>query len=698
MKNNFQIFKSSSIVLALMLLFAVNIHAQVDRTKPPTPGAAPVIKIGTPAKFTLPNGLKLIVVQNSKLPSVSATLSFDIDPILEGNKAGYVDMAGELIGEGSKTKKKEVLDEEIDFLGASFNTSSSSASVNALSSNFNKAFSLMADVVLNPAFAQADFDRIKKQTLTGIEAEKDEPNTISDHVSSKLMYGAKHPYGEFRTETTVKNITLSDVKKYYTTYWKPNIAYLVFVGDITPANAQKLALQCFGKWQRGIVPKNMYVAPKPMGKTIIAIVDRPSAVQSNINIVSAITLKQGTPDVIPANVMNTILGSGDLSSRLNTNLREKHAFTYGAYSSISPDKFVGSFSASASVRNEKTDSAVQEFLYEFKRLKTEAVDAMLVDTTIKQISGSFARSLESAGTIARFALNTARYNLPANYYQNYLSNLSKVNSGLVQQMANKFITPNNMYIVIVGNAKEIAKGLEKYGEVKYFDINGNETKPATSKAVDASITGESIVKKYIAAIGGDAAIAAVKDIDIKGTTKISVVPVDMVFTRKNVIGSAFFESVTAGPMLLQKRSLINGAYTQEQQGQAVPMEDKEKEGFDEELLFTNEIYYLKSNYTLKVKGIESVDGVDAYAVAVKSAKGREFTNYYSVGSGLKIKSVNIEEAEGKQLVIPIIYSDYKTFNGVQMPTKMVIEQEGMKINIAFNDIKINTGLKIEDLK
>jgi hypothetical protein len=514
------------------------------------------------------------------------------------------------------------------------------------------------------------------------------------------MYGATHPYGEFKTEATVKNITLADVKKYYTTYWKPNIAYLVFVGDITPANAQKLALQYFGKWQRGIVPKKVYEAAKPMGKTIVAIVDRPSAVQSNINIVSAVTLKQGTPDVIPANVMNTILGSGDLSSRLNTNLREKHAFTYGAYSSISPDRYIGSFTASASVRNEKTDSAVQEFLYEFKRLKTEAVDAMLVDTTIKQISGSFARSLESAGTIARFALNTARYNLPADYYQNYLSNLSKVNNALVQQMANKFINPSNMYIVIVGNAKEIAKGLEKYGEVKYYDINGNETKPATSKAVDASITGESIVKKYIAAIGGDAAIAAIKDVEMKGNAEIPGAPFKPDFSKKYIISSAYSNIVSAmsGAMVLQKQSLVNGVYTAEQQGQKQPVEEDDKEELDEELMLVNELYYLKNNYTLTVKGIESVDGVDAYVVAVKSTKGREFTNYYDVATGLKIKTIAIMNSpDGKKVPVPTTMSDYKTYNGVQMPTTIVLDQ-GIKIKVTLTDIKINTGLKVEDLK
>ncbi|CAF3758389.1 unnamed protein product [Rotaria sp. Silwood1] len=698
MKN--KLFKISSLFTIAILFIATNSNAQVDRTKAPAPNAAPIIKIGTPAKFVLPNGLKVFVVQNNKLPRVSASLTFNYDPILEGDKAGYVSLAGELIKQGTTTKKKEVLDEEVDFLGANLSTSASSASVNALSSNFNKAFGLMADVVLHPAFLESEFDRLKKQTLTGLEAEKEDPNSISSNVSNKLMYGANHPYGEFNTEATVKNITLADVKKYYNTYWKPNVAYLVFVGDITPANAQKLALQYFGKWQKGVVPARNFVAPKPLNKPVIAIVDRPSSVQSNINIVSAINLKPGTADVIPSAVANSILGSHDLSSRLNSNLREKHAFTYGAYSNVNADRVIGNFTAGASVRNEKTDSAIQEFINEFNRLKKEAVDEKLVDTTKKLMSGEFALSLESPSTVARFALNTARYNLPADYYQNYLTNLSKVNAASVQQMANKYISNNNMYIVIVGNAKEIAKGLEKYGDVKYFDIYGNETKPSTTKAVDASITGKSIIEKYIAAVGGDAAIAAIKDAEIKGSAEIPGAPMKPDFARKYIVGSAYSSIVSAmgGAMVLQKQVVANGTYTSIQNGQAETLEDEDKEELDEETTFVNEVYYLKNNYTLNVAGIEAIDGKDVYAVKVKSAKGREFTNYYDVATGFKVKTTQmVDGPAGAKVPVSTMLGDYKAYNNVQMPTKVILDQ-GVKITVTFTDVKINSGLKVEDFK
>lgn len=697
MKNNFKMFKFSSFAIATLLFAPIALFAQVDRTKAPKAGPAPIVKVGQPATFVLPNGLKVFVVQNSKLPKVSASLSLDFDPIVEGEKAGYTSLAGSLMGEGTKTKTKDVLDEEVDFLGADLSTSATSASINALSNNFNKAFALMADVVLNPAFSADELEKIRKRTISGLQTQKDEPNSMMNRVTSRLMYGSKHPYGEFETEASVSKITLADVKKYYNTYWKPNIAYLVFVGDITPANAQKLATQYFGKWQKGVVPKYNYPMPKPAAKPIIAIVDRPSSVQSVINLVAPVQLKPGSPDAIATSVMNNILGES-ATARLFMNLREKHGFTYGAYSSIQTDKLVGSFKATASVRNEKTDSSIQEFLNEFKRIRKEAVSNEELTTVKNYLNGSFARSLESPSTIARFALNIARYNLPKDYYQNYLSNLAAVNLGAVQQMANKYIMPNNLYIVIVGNAKEIAKGLDKYGEVKYFDGDGNEAKAPTNKAVDASITGESIIKKYITAIGGDAAIAGIKDVDLSGTAKIEGAPMDFAVSQKYILPTYFTMNMSAGPMTIFSQSVKNGVYAKSQQGQSTPVEDDEKEELDEEASFVNEIYYQKNKYTYTVKGIETVDGADAYAVEIKSAKGRTFTNYYDVATGLKLKNAHVEDAgpQGKMNMYTT-FSNYKTFNGVQFPTDMV-SFVGIKISISIKEIKINTNLKAEDLK
>lgn len=684
------------VFIAFLALVPTVLLAQIDRSKAPQPGPAPEIKIGQPATYTLPNGLKVFVVQNTKLPRVSATLTFNMDGIVEGDKAGLTSMGGELLRRGTTKMTKVQLDEAVDLLGGSLNTSATSASASSLKRNFSKLFALMSDVVLRASFPAAELEKIRKQSLSGLQAAKENPNAIAQNVVNRLTYGKDHPYGDIETEETISNVKLEDIKNYFSTYWKPNNAFLVFVGDIAPAEAQKLAMQYFGAWKRGEVPKPTYQTPQPPAKTYIALVDRPSSVQSVITFAAPVPLKPGTPDVIPASVMNNILGAGS-TSRLFMNLREKYGFTYGAYSSLSPDRLVGSFTASASVRNEKTDSAVGQFLHEFNRIRTEELSATEVANMKNYLSGSFARSLESPGTIANFALNIARYNLPADYYQNYLKNLAATTPQSVQGVAKKYVLPENMHVVIVGHAKEIAEDLKKYGDVKYFNVYGQEVAAPSVKTADASVTPQSILQKAVDAYGGAAAIASIKDITMNGTAALQGMNLNV--TQKLVVPSAYSQEIGMQGMVLQKRMLKDGKYMVSAQGQQKEADAKEKEEINEEASFIPEQYMLKqTGYQYTLKGIEQVNGKDAYALAVKSPAGRQFTNYYDVQTGLLVKKVTVMESPQGSMTISSVLSDYKPFNGVQLPTKLANDIGPMQFEITFNDIKVNSGLKAEDIK
>jgi predicted Zn-dependent peptidase len=684
------------VLIALFGILPTLLIAQVDRSKAPQPGPAPQIKIGQPATFTLPNGLKVFVVQNSKLPRVSATLSFNMDGIVEGEKAGLTAMGGELLRRGTSKMNKEQLDEAVDQLGGSINTSAFSASASSLKANFPKLIALMSDVVLRPSLPASELEKIRKQSLSGLQAAKDDPNSIADNVVKRLTYGKDHPYGDIETEETVSNVQVADIRNFFNTWWKPNNAYLVFVGDITPASARVLATQHFVGWKSGMVPKPTYASPQPPAKTIIAIVDRPASVQSIINFATPVELKPGTPDVIPSSVMNNILGGG-FSGRLFANLREKYGFTYGAYSSLNPDRLVGSFTAEASVRNEKTDSAISQFLYEFNRLRTESLPASEVDRMKSYLSGSFARSLENPSTIANFALNIAKYNLPANYYQNYLKNLAGVTPQQVQGVATKYVQPGNMYVVVVGNAKEVAPGLEKYGEVKYFNVYGQEVQAPTAKAVDASVTPQSILQKAIDAYGGAAALASVKDLQLTG--KASVMGRDVIVTQKQIIPTAFVQESSMQGMVLQKKLMKDGKFSSMAQGQSQPIEAKDKEEMMEDAAFNTEQTILNNKaYQLTLKGIEQVDGKDAYVVAVKTPAGREYSNYYDAANGLLVKKSSVQEGPMGSMTVNVSILDYKKFGGVMIPTRIVNDLGMMKIDIKFDDVKVNSGLKAEDIK
>ncbi|MGI9541769.1 MAG: M16 family metallopeptidase [Cyclobacteriaceae bacterium] len=282
----------------------------LDRSKPPLPGPAPEIQLGTYESFTLENGMKVFVVENHKLPRVAFSLLLDVDPILEGDKAGYISTAGDLLSRGTTSRTKAELDEEVDFIGASLSSSAGGVFGSSLTKHQDKVLELMSDVLLNPSFPQSELDKIKKETISGLQANKEDANAIAQNVRGVLRYGKDHPYGELITEKTVANITLEDCKKYYHTYFKPNIAYMGIVGDINKAEAEVLVKKYFGEWKSGEVPKHNYLAPEAPAKTTVAMVDRPQSVQSVVNITYPIILKPGEPDVIKARVMNTILGGG----------------------------------------------------------------------------------------------------------------------------------------------------------------------------------------------------------------------------------------------------------------------------------------------------------------------------------------------------------------------------------------------------
>ena len=348
-------------VLALVLI-TVSATAQIDRSKLPEPAPARDLKIGDYEKFTLKNGLNVIVVSNDKLPRLSWTLSFITGPITEGNKSGYASIYGQVMRAGTTSKTKAVLDEEIDFMGASVFAGATSISASSLSKYKDEILSIMTDILYNPSFPEDEFERAIEQTLTGLQTAKDNPNAISSRISGVLNYGVDHPYGELTTEETVKNIELDDLKAHYAKYFKPGIAYLVVVGDITKKEARKLVKKYFEDWKDSPVDKEEFKVPDPIDKSIVALMDRPSSVQSVINITYPIQNKPGSEYITKVRVLNQIFGGSGLSSRLNTNLREDKGYTYGANSSMGSSRYSATVNIGASVRNEVTDSAMVEFL------------------------------------------------------------------------------------------------------------------------------------------------------------------------------------------------------------------------------------------------------------------------------------------------------------------------------------------------
>lgn len=658
------------------------------------PGAGPAreIKLGEYSSFDLANGLKVIIVENHKIPRVSYQLSLNNDPIVEGDQAGYVSMAGNLMSTGTKNKSKAEIDEAIDFIGASLNTSGGGVFASSLKKHSGKLLDIMTDVLYNPSFPEEEFKKIKTQTLSNLASVKTNPDAMAGNVASVLNYGKDHPYGEIQNESHVKNMTLEKCKSYYNDYFKPNNAYLVIVGDVTPAEAKADAEKYFGSWKSGKVPVNTYKAPvSPTGRHV-AFANKDGAVQSVIRITYPIDFKPGADDLVKARVMNNILGGGIFSGRLMQNLREDKAYTYGARSNMSADELVGNFRANASVRNAVTDSSVTEFLYEMNRLRDEPVSAADLRLVKNSMGGSFARSLESPQTIARFARNTYKFNLPKDYYQTYLQRLETVSIADVSEMAKKYIRPDNAYIVVAGSKDEVSENLKQFdsdGEIDFYDAFGNK-KEKQEGALPEGLDGKKLVSDYVTAVGGMDKLKGVKTLVTKIAMELMGQQATMEMGKKD--NKMFYSEMAMGGTVVQEQRFDGMKAKVGGMGQSQSItEGPQLEAMKDEAETFGQLKYLTTGYELNLKGLEEVEGEKAYKVEIVKPSGDKSYEFYSVKSNLLIRSVTTQPGPGGEpSTISTDFSDYKAVSGVMfphtitvngaMPVPLVMKVESYEVN------------------
>lgn len=664
----------------------------LDRSQRPKPGPAPEIKLGKTETFTLPNGLKVFVVENHKMPTVSISIQLDIRQELQGSMTGYSDFVGELLTSGTKTRSKDKLNEEIDFIGANISANAEGAFGSGLKKNQAKIMELLSDMIINSDFKQAELDKLKTQTLSGLETNKNDPDAMMSNVEKVLNYTTNHPYGEVETEATVNAITLERCKKYYETYFRPNVAYMAIVGDITAAEVKPLITKYFGSWVKKEVPVAMYSQPSAPLSPKVAFVPRDAAVQSVISVTAPVELKPGTSDEFAAKVANTVLGGGS-QGRLFLNLREKHAWTYGSYSSLNSDILIGSFSAEAKARNPVTDSSVAEILNEMGRLQTETVDGESLQNTINYLGGGFAISLESPQRVAQFAINIDRYKLPADYYQNYLKNLNAVTAADVQAAAKKYMNPRNVNIIVVGSKEEVAGKVARFAKnnvITYYDNYGSVIVPSETKSA-GNVKVEDILKNYANAIGGEKALTALKD--IKTVRKGAMQGGEITMMQFQKEGNKMKQVVNGnfnGNTMTLSRTVLNGdkGYA-ESQGKKEAITGDDLDELKAQADLQAELHPEKTGDKYSVKGIVQLNGKDAYLVEAISAKGKKSSQYYDLATNLLVKQVGAGEGDNPGMVYE--FSDYKEVPGTN-GYKVAYTLKMMGGEFKIQSVDINKGI------
>ena len=454
-----------------------------DLTKPPTLAPPPRLALPPITTRELPNGLRLMVVEHHELPVADFALivrsGYEAD---SRERAGLASLTAALLDEGTPTRSALQIADQQAFLGVRLNTSvgwdASTVSLHTPTAQLDSALALFADVVLNPAFPQPEVERLRVERLTLLTQLKDRPTAIADQAYAAIVFGGDHPYGQptLGTEASIKGITRDEVRGYYQEHYRPNNATLIVVGDVRPADIEQRLSALLGRWQRRNMPQVVFTkAPvrddASARRTTIYLIDKPGAAQSSVRI-GAIGVARSTPDYFPLLVMNTVLGV-PFTSRLNQNLRETHGYTYGARSRFDMRRDAGPFTASAEIVTAKTDSALLEFMKELRAIRDTVPQAELQKAK-RYLQLQLPSLFETTGDIAYQLTPLAVYGLPLDFYNNYVQQIERITQADVQRVARKYINPERLSIVVVGDRKQVEVGIGKLGlgEVLIRDMYG----------------------------------------------------------------------------------------------------------------------------------------------------------------------------------------------------------------------------------
>lgn len=698
--------------IAAGLILPILMNAQIDRSRPPAPAPAPIVNIGEHKTFTLSNGLRVIVVENHKLPMVGVQVRFDIPPMSQGSHVGFIEMMGDLLTAGAGSRTKEQIDQEVDRLGAQLYANSEGVYGSVLKKHLDALLPVIADVVTAPAFPGPELSKAKKRTLSEVQQRKDDPAAIAEAVGRSVTFGRSHPYGEVATEKSISSITEQQLKAYHVKFFRPENGYLVFVGDITEKEAKAMAKARFGDWKPaqkytvvgedgrqtidGIGEVRFLEKPSiPRGPRRVMIVDRPGAAQSIIRVGFPLNLQPKDVRALSAQVMNTILGGGVFNARLMQNLREDKGWTYGSYATLDADRFNGHFHTSANVRTAVTDSAIAETIKEIERMRTTRVTPEELDLAKRFMAGSFARSLEDPRTIARFALNTYLNDLPKDHYATYLRRLEAITADDVQAAAEAFLHPDNAVILVVGDKRKLMHKLEPLSwainpPVTELDHNGDVYVEQFEPVRDR--TAQQVLDAHVAAIGGREAIDRIKDMRMQLSTEMKGMPLEIV--QWYGPGGLFRSTVKSNGAVLREEAYDGQRAMRRDATGLVELEDADLGDLQFNGHPVPELHYGANVERMILAGRTTIDGKPVYKVHMTLFTGGSVGDYFEVSTGLKLRRVEQRSVDGRAVTLITDYSDYQPAGGVLFPR--TIAQTGGpagELMMKVEAIDLNTGLK-----
>lgn len=446
-------------------------------------GKAPVnknvlkVKLPKAREATLANGLRVIVLEDSKVPTFTMQMV-----VLSGGLSDRPDFRGlasftaALLREGTGKRTSKDIAEQVDAIGAILNSNSgfsnltSTVTASGLVENLDQTLDIFADVLRNPAFATGEVEKYKARSLAQLQFQRSNPQFLAQEQFSRAIYG-DHPAALVAPPVdSIKKLTSKDLVDFHSAYYRPNNAILAIVGDVNLKEIMPKIEKAFGDWQKGNVPATAVPAAPAQAGSRIFLIDRPGSVQTVLQL-GTLGIERNSADYFGLLLADRILGGGP-AARLFLNLREDKGYTYGAYSNFGGSKFRGTWASSSEVRTDVTEGAMKEFMYELKRLREEKVSEEELENAKRSIVGSFALSLEQPQSLLQNIVTQKLYDLPADYWDTYPQKVAAITAADIQNIAQKYIDLDHLQIVAVGDASKAREVLAKYGKVEVYDADG----------------------------------------------------------------------------------------------------------------------------------------------------------------------------------------------------------------------------------
>jgi zinc protease len=451
-----------SVIVTALVCATIAVAAQKpDRTAPPKPGAPPALKLPPIQKQKLSNGLNVWIIEQHEVPLAQVNLivkaGSGADP---SRKYGVGSMTAAMLDEGAGGKSALELADAIEFLGAQLTTTStfdySAVRLSTPAARLKDALPLMADVVQRPSFPDTELERLRKERLTRLLQARDDPAAIVEIAFPRIVFGEKHRYGTPAGGLTaeVKAMAVDDLKRFHSAHYRPENATLLVVGDVTATSVMPTLEHTFGTWKgTGPAGENAQIpSATQLTKRQIYLIDKPGAAQSQIRI-GWVGVPRSTPDYPTIQVLNTILG-GSFTSRLNTNLRETHGYSYGAFSGFEERISPGAFSARAGVQTDKTAESLKEFFNELTGI-LKPVPGEELDKAKNYLALGFPAEFETSGDLAQKMEEQVVHSLPDEYFPTFIRSVVQVTGPGVEKAASRYIQPDKFAVVVVGDRKVI---------------------------------------------------------------------------------------------------------------------------------------------------------------------------------------------------------------------------------------------------